>query len=154
MAQGVKHLIPCHCVLTQFKNEPDPPVHQFVVFSVLGDDGMVEVKLAQCNNCGVVHRVTDICKSEIVKGREDLSSILTVDDIKMGLPEQLVTVLERHDVDFSTWEQAKWIIENQRWGDHIILSNDIVEGVRQTKVLRIIGNTIFQLNSHSSDVYI
>lgn len=152
--QGIKHLIPCHCVLSQFKGDPNPPVHQFVVFSVLGDDNVLQVKLAQCNNCGVAHRVTDVCKSQILSGREDLSSILSLDDIKMGLPDQLVALLERHDADYSSWEQAKWIIENQRWGERVILSNDVVEGVRQTKFVTIIGNTMFQLNSLTSDVYI
>ena len=147
-------MVPCHCVLSQFKSDPNPPVHQFVVFSVLGDDNVLKVKLAQCNNCGVAHRVTDICKSEILGGREDLSSILSLDDLKMGLPEQLIAILERHDADYSTWEQAKWILESQRWGERVILSNDVIEGVRQTKVLTIIGTSMFQLNSYTSDVYI
>ena len=125
-----------------------------IVFSVLDDNGTVQVKLAQCNNCGVAHRVTDICKSVILSGKEDVSSLLSIDDIKMGLPEKLVSILERDDVDFPTWEQAKWIIENERWGEHIILSNDIVDGVKQTKVLRIVGQSMFQMNSHASDVYI
>ena len=154
MVQGIKHLVACQCVLSQFKSDPNPPLHQFIVFSVLGDDNTIQVKIVQCNNCGVAHRVTDVCKSEILKGKEDVSSILDLDDIKMGLPEKLVAILERHDVDLPTWEQAKWILENERWNEFVVLSKDVVDGVKQTKVLRILGSNMFQLNSHASDVYI
>lgn len=153
MEQGVKHLITCRCVLPQLESDPKSPLHQFVVFSVLDDD-TVRVKYAQCNSCGIIHKVVDICRSEIIASKEDLSSIMTIDDIKMGLPTQLATVLEKNDVDLATWEQAKWIWENDRWGDFVILSNETVDGVRQIKYLRILGKALFQMNSHTEDVYI
>ena len=153
MEQGIKHLVTCRCVLPQFEENPDPPLHQFVVFSVLVDDQVIP-KYVQCNACDIVHKVTDICKTEIMAGREHMGSIMTVDDIKMGLPEQLVVMLEKHDVDKATWEQAKWIIENERWGEHIILSSETIDGLKQIKYVRILGKGLFQMNSHSADVYI
>jgi hypothetical protein len=153
MQKGIKHLIQCQCVLSQFKAEPNPPLHQFIVFSVL-DDSVFQVKFAQCNNCGALHKVTDVCKSEIIKGREDSSSVLGIDDIKLSLPEQLVGILEKHEADLPLWEQAKWIFETQSWGEFVVLSNEIFEGVRQTKVVRILGSNLFQMNTHTSDVYI
>jgi hypothetical protein len=87
-------------------------------------------------------------------GREDLSSILTIDDIKMGFPEPLSATLEKHSVDYATWEQVKWIFDNEVWGSHVILSSDTVDGLKQTKYLKILGKGLFQMNSHTGDVYI
>jgi hypothetical protein len=64
MDKGVKHLVRCRCILPQFKDKPNPPAHQFAVFSVLDDQDVLKVGFAQCNNCGIVHKVTDICLSE------------------------------------------------------------------------------------------
>lgn len=153
MEQGVKHLVTCRCVLPQFEESPDPPLHQFVVFSVLVDDQVIP-KYVQCNACDIIHKVTDICKSEIVAGREHMGSIMSIDDIKMGLPEQLVAILEKSDVDKATWEQAQWIVDNERWGEHIVLSSETIEGLKQVKYVRILGKGLFQMNSHSADVYI
>ena len=120
----------------------------------MDDSDQVATKYAQCPACGIIHKVYDICKSEIMNGRENLSSIMTIDDIKMGLPEQLTATLERHDVDYATWEQVKWIFETEQWGQHVVLSTDIVEGLKQVKYLRILGKGLFQMNSHTGDVYI
>lgn len=154
MEQGIKHLITCRCILPQFQASDDPPFHQFTVFSIIDDADQVAVKYAQCNSCGIIHKVTDICTSEIMTGREDLSSILTIDDIKMGFPEPLSTTLEKHSVDYATWEQVKWIFDNEVWGSHVILSSDTVDGLKQTKYLKILGKGLFQMNSHTGDVYI
>lgn len=153
MEQGIKHLVTCRCVLPQFEEVKDPPLHQFVVFSVLVDNEIIQ-KYTQCNACGVVHKIVDICKSEIISGREHLNSIMSIDDIKMSIPEQFSTILEKHDVDFATWEQAKWIFDNERWGEFVVLSTETIEGTKQVKYARIIGKNLFQMNSHSGDVYI
>lgn len=154
MDQGIKHLVTCRCILPQFQESVDPPFHQFVAFSVVDGNDQVSVKYAQCPACGIIHKVVDICKSEIMAGRENLSSIMTVEDIKMGLPEKLTATLEKHDVDYATWEQVKWIFDNEKWGQHVVLSSDIVEGLKQVKYLRILGQGLFQMNSHTGDVYI
>ena len=106
MARGFKHLIRCRCTLPQFKNMASPPQHMFVVFSVINDDDSVEPKFAQCNNCGIVHKVIDICKSEFTS-KETMTSLMSIDDVKVGLNPKLVSVLERYDVDLPTWEAVK-----------------------------------------------
>ena len=76
MESYVKHLIECHCTLPQYRNRPDIVYHKFPVFSLLESDSVVE-KLARCNNCDAVHRVFDVCKSEIFIGDLDISAIKT-----------------------------------------------------------------------------
>lgn len=147
MEKGVKHLVKCRCILPQFKNKQNAPFHQFVVFSILDENDVLATKFAQCNNCGIIHKVVDICKSEILPGRENLGSVLTLDEIKIGLPEQLVAVLEAHQADLSIFEYVRWILENQRWGEHVVLSSDLIDDVRQGKYIRIIGENLFKVDN-------
>jgi len=147
MPKGQKHLVRCRCVLTQFKRSPDPPIHQFVVFSVIGDDDKVQVRFAQCNNCGVIHKVIDICKSEIVMARDSMTSLITVDDIKPSLPEGLRALLESNHADLATWEAVQFLIANQQWGNFVVVSSDVEEDVRQGKYVRIMGESLYRVES-------
>lgn len=152
MHKGFKHLIKCRCILPQFKSRPDAPAHQFVVFSVLDDDSdSLSVHFAQCPNCGIVHKVTDVCKSEIMAGKELLSSILTLDELKSSLPGQLVAILETHYADRATFEHAKWILENQAWGDFVVISSDVIDGMKQGKYVRIISDKMFKIDNFVRD---
>lgn len=147
---GQKHLIKCRCVLPQFKNSQDPEKkqHRFVVFSEVEND-VVKQKFSQCNNCGLIHKIVDICTSEIMSGKESMGSILTIDDIKPGLHQSLVSILERYQCDLPTWEQAKYVTENKKWGDIIILTSDLEENTKIVKYVRILGETLFKVDSHS-----
>lgn len=146
---GQKHLIKCRCVLPQFKNSIDPEKkrHRFVVFSEVVDD-VVKQKYAQCNNCGLIHKITDICTSEIMPGKEAMSSILTLDDIKASMNANLASILERHECDLPTWEHAQYILENKRWGDFVILANDVDEDNRTVKYIRVLGENLYKVDSH------
>ena len=150
MVTALKHLVTCRCILPQFKRMDDPPQHQFVVFSVIEDDGSLRVRFTQCNNCGIIHKVTEINRSEIV-AKESMASIATIDDVKLSIPPQLALVLEANDVDLSTWELAQFIIENKRWGDFVVLSTDEDAGLRQGKYVRIIGENLFKVETFTRD---
>ena len=82
--EGVRHLIECHCILPQFRNRQTPVYHKFIVFSTVDDD-KVNKKLVQCNNCGILHKVVDLCKSEIAHGMEEGASLRTIEDIRLVL---------------------------------------------------------------------
>ena len=150
MQVGHKHLIECRCILSQFQKMRNPPLHKFIVFSILEDDVMLP-KLAQCNNCGIVHKVIDFCKSEIVRGKEHANSIISIDEVKQSLPSKLCDALSSYDIDLPTWEAIKFIIENERWGEHVVLSTDDTDGMRQGKYLRILGKTLYKVDSFTSD---
>lgn len=149
--RGQKHLIKCRCVLSQYKNSPNPPVHQFVVFSIINDDDTVVVKYSQCNNCGIIHKVTDICRSEIVVGKENMSSILTIDDIKTSLPSNLSDILSRNNCELYAWEHAKFILESKLWGDFVLLSQEEEDGIKQGKYVRIMSDSFFKVESFSRE---
>ena len=109
--QGLKHLVQCHCILPQYRKMKDPVFHKFVVFSTIDNNDNVEPKNVQCNNCGVIHKVFDICKSEILHSKEDLKTLISKKDIQMMLPNKLSEILDSYDVDLPTWEQAHFIIK-------------------------------------------
>lgn len=121
--QGIKHLVQCHCILPQFKNAVDPVFHKFAVFSVIDDSDTVQPKFAQCNNCGIIHKITDICKSELTS-KEDAKSLPSVEDIKFSLSSDLVRVLESYQCDIATWEHAEWIYLTKSWDQWIILAKE------------------------------
>lgn len=88
-----------------------------------------------------------ICKSEVVQGQEDLRTLVTIDELKLGLPEQLSKLLQNYDLDLATWEQAKFIIEQQFWGDVIILVREKLGDHCQGKLVRILGDSLFKIES-------
>ena len=135
MSTGIKHLIHCHCVLPQYRNANPVVYHQFIVFSEIDDSDTVKPKYSQCNNCGVVHKIIDICKSEIVTGRDEIRSILTIDDIKLTMPADLAHLLETYDCDLSTYENAKYILDHEKWGDKLVLIRENVNDETTGKVL-------------------
>ena len=147
---GQKHLIKCRCVLPQFKNSADPEKkqHRFTVFSEIIDD-VVKQKYSQCNNCGLIHKVTDICTSEIMSGKEAMSSILTIDDIKSSLNDNLISILERYQCDLPTWEHAQFVFENKKWGDFVVLTSDIEDDDKIVKYVRFLGETLLKVETYS-----
>lgn len=150
--QGVKHLVKCVCTLPQLSKLPDPPDHEFKVFSVYDDDNDgFEPSFVQCDNCGVVHKVTDVCTSTVLRGRDEMSSVVTIEDVKLAVPPNLAMILEQHRVDLPTWQQAAWVMEEKKWGTTIVLTSEYIDGTRQGKILTILGETIFKIGSFTNE---
>ena len=149
--RGQRHLIQCRCVLQQYKNSANPIRHQFMVFSIINDKDEVLPKYAQCNNCGLIHKVIDVCKSEVISGKEQSNSLLSIEDIKLSLPQNLSAILERSNVDLSTWELAQFIVENKSWGEFVILGVEEESGTRQGKYVRIMSESFFKVETFTRD---
>jgi hypothetical protein len=133
--EGLKHLIQCHCVLPQYRNTNPPIFHKFVVFSIVEDD-VVKEKIVQCNNCGILHRVVDHCKSEIIHGKESSSAVRTVEDVEINIPEKLAAYLKSQNVDIATWEQVEWILDNPQEVE-IVIRRDEQGDRTNLKILNI-----------------
>ena len=149
--KGQKHLIKCRCVLPQFKQMPNPPDHQFVVFSVINDDDTVKPRYSQCTNCGIVHKVIEISRSEILIGKEAMTSIVTIADIRPSLPQQLVAILEGSHADLSTWEAAQFIFENEQWGNFVVLTSEVEGGVKHGKYVKLLSEKTFKVETFSRE---
>lgn len=144
---GIKHLVECRCILPQYKRRPDPVLHRFPVFSVIDNSGAVIPKFAQCPSCGVVHHVTEVGKSTIQTGRDEIRSVTTVDEVKMSLPDKLVGVLEGYDIPLSTWEEAQFIVENRLWGRFVVVDTETFNDSTTGKLVKILGDNLFKIET-------
>lgn len=148
--KGIKHLVECHCILPQFKNQKNPTYHKFVVFSVIDDSETIVPKNASCNNCGVIHNIYDVCKSEILPGRE-LGAVMEIEDCKMLLPSSIVNILENYNRSIEDYEHAVFIFQNQAWGEWIIVKSDEENGTISGKLLKITGPGNYTIEPFSSN---
>jgi len=139
------------CILPQLKGRPNQVFHKFVVFSVIDDDGNVQSSHAQCNNCGAVHKVTDICKSEILIGKDELKSMISEKDIKLTLPSSLSNVLETYSCDLATWQLVQFAFHHQKWGTWTTLVKEELEDGTSGKILRIDGPTNFRVEPFNTE---
>ncbi len=123
-----KHLVKCTCFLSIFRdrNLDEIPQHSFVVVSEFDDEDNVLPSYVQCNNCGVIHKVTDICKSEIIAGKDHLSSIQTIDEIASSLPSSLIDTLRVYDLDVTVWQEVALNVKYKIDGSTVILTKEVV----------------------------
>lgn len=153
MKNAEKHLIQCHCILPQYRNRPEPVFHKFTVFSILEGDNVVE-KLSQCPNCGVLHKIVDICKSEIASGKDEAKSIIQIEDIKISLPNKLVEILEAYSSDLPVWEHAQFIIDEKRWGEKVRLTYEENEEISSAKFLLFNAEDQYRIVADSSQSFV
>lgn len=146
MKEYVKHLIQCKCVLLQYKNIPNPPLHKFVVFSEIDENGLVIPNIAQCQNCGAVHKVKEVGVSEILR-KEDAPTLLTIDEIKSSLSKNILEALSGYNLELHQWMEIKWIFENEAWGRIVILTKDSADGLITGKYIQILGQNLWRFNN-------
>ena len=144
---GVKHLVQCHCILPQYRDRQNPVFHQFVVFSIIDDSDTVVPKYVQCNNCAIVHKVIDVCRTELVAGKDELSTVATIDDISFTIPRDIRGVLENYNADLATWENVQYILQNKEWGSHVVLTQDVLNDDTQGKLLMFHGPEQFNIET-------
>lgn len=147
MRTGQRHLVQCQCVLPQYRKLKDPVFHKFTVFSVIDND-TVEPKYVQCNNCGAVHKVYDICKSEIIPGKDELRSVTTIQEISISIPGDLRQLLETYNCDITVWEHIKFSLQEQRWGDQVVITRESVGDEVTGKILTIAARDRFTLENY------
>lgn len=148
MSQGIKHLVNCKCILPHLKGSKEPVFHSFVVFSVVDDDDKVVEKNAQCNNCGTIHRVYNLCESEIL-GKENSASVITIKDVSLLLPSEINSILASYDCDVATWELAQFLYSNSRWGDSLALTREEKDGTIEGKRLVLASENKFKIEPYT-----
>lgn len=150
MPEFIKHLVECNCILKQFELIDPPVFHKFIVFSIINDDGSIKPHFAKCNNCGAVHRVVEVGASQSLK-RETAPNLPTIDEIKTQLPIKLVDLLSIYNLELPTWQEVKFVYENERWEKPIILTIEEEGGEKYGKYLLIAGKTLWTINTFSTE---
>ena len=128
--------------------------HKFIVFSIIDDSNTVIPKYAQCNNCGVIHKVFDMCKSEILAGKDETAAIITKEDARSSLPDQLIEVLDSYAVDVPFYEEAMFILENKKWGSTMILTKEMIEDELVGKRLMFTSPNKYKIENFIQKVYL
>ena len=145
---GIKHLVECHCTLKIYEGKKDHLYHKFPVYTVFDNNKKAIPKISQCNNCNTLHKVIDVCKSEIIRSGKDFNSTgLTIEDIKLQINNKLANILTSYDSDISTWELVLDIIEKEAWEYPVVISRDVIEGEYYVKYLNIISEDKFKIFS-------
>ena len=148
VTSGIKHLIECHCSLAIFNGKKNIIYHKFPVYSKLDKNNEIISKIVQCNNCNVVHKVSDYCKSEIMGGKDELTIGLTVEDISLQLDPKVSNILTIHNCDIATWEHVLDIFEGESWGEQVVLGRQIIESKQNLKLLQINANGKVRISNH------
>jgi len=147
--KGIKHLIQCHCILLQYKKMKNPIFHKFIAFSVIDDSDTVQIKFANCNNCGAMHKIYDICQSEIVTGKENSNSVSRIEDFKLSLPISLFETLNQYNKEIADYEHAQFILDYEEWETSIVLTREEIENSTQGKLIKFIAKDKFRIESYS-----
>ena len=136
-------------MLPQYKNREEIVFHQFAVFSVLDEESdTIEVKFSACNNCGAVHKIVDICKTEILTGKDEVPTQLNKEDFKFSLPTDLYELLGTYHREIADFEHAQFILEQESWGEHIILSREELDDMIQGKLVKFLSSDRFRIESY------
>lgn len=118
------HLVECQCILPIYKNKTKPLYHKFKTFSVI-EENEIQEKYVMCNNCKILHKVTEIGSSEILWGlEEEKSMVTTIEDIKFNIVDEypnVVRLFEENEVDITTWEHFNFIVE-EKISDSVLIS--------------------------------
>jgi len=147
----IKHLVECHCKLPQYRNKQSAPYHQFVVFSIIDQSGTVVPKHAVCNNCGVVHNIFDIAKSEILLGQE-LGAVMSEEDVGLMLPDSLKNILISYKCDIATWEHVLFVLQNNNYPENIIINREVEGDIVSGKMLKMASQGNYQIIPFSRKV--
>jgi len=164
MPSYIKHTINCRCTLPHLKNK-DNNLHSFVVFSIVDDEGNIEPSYSQCNNCRLIHKITEIGESQILN-KEDMPSLLTADEIKQSIPESILKAIEPYTkIDgmeneaeqllfLPTLQEIKFIIENEKWGTPVVLFKEKMDDKIIGKYILLLGQSLFKIENFSMDEYV
>ena len=135
----------CTCVLATLKTIHPTVWHRFTVFSVIKSDGSIKPHYAACNHCEAVWKVLEIGKAKQVA--KDSAIVPKISDIKLGLPDKIVSVLDMYKCPLPTWQEAEFIFGHELWGTPVILTKEEDKGFIAGKYLLILGKELMKVDS-------
>ena len=94
-----------------------------------------------------MHKVVEVCKSELIPGGDQKNVTIEKDDIELMLPDKISNVLKKYDCDISVWEHALDIYENKAWGSSLVLKREIIEENEHLKILIFNENERLKIQS-------
>ena len=62
------------------------------------------------------------------------------------IPQKISNFLISNNVDLSTWEHIKDIIDEKRWGEPVVIKRDIIDERQQIKYIELDSNLSIKIN--------
>lgn len=156
---GVRHFVECVCQPAWVRQLDDTDerknklYHRFPVFSVIDDNGDCVEKYVKCDNCDLVHKITEVGISEPQKGGVTESySAVSKEDVSMGIGSTLRDALERHKCDLATYEHVAWLIETQQWGSSVIIAKNQQKNKIEGKRMIILADNLAKIVAFLEDI--
>lgn len=138
MKLGIKHLVECHCTLPLYKGMQDIIYHKILVYSKFNSNEKIVEKIVNCENCGLIHKVFDICRSNIVKdGNEENNSSVTIEELELEIPDKLINILRNNNCTIPIYEEIIDALDHNVNDHNIIIKRDLIEGIYHVKILNI-----------------
>ena len=145
---GQRHLIECHCVLSIYKNKDPAIYHKFSVYSIFDEKtNNVIPKYANCNNCGVTHLVDELCKSKIQIGKEDITSLRSLEEIELSLPVKLTKFLKQYNPTIDVLEEIEDIFNNNSFPKGLVIKREVIDEKYNVKILNLMSSERFTIAS-------
>ena len=123
----INHVVDCQCILQIYSKVEKPIYHKFVVFSTITEDNF-DIKYVECNNCGLIHEVYDVGKSNLKSDGDKYKALVTTkEDLQYNLPEKYVNFLVKNKVEETyIWENINYLLENNIAGN-IIYNKETID---------------------------
>jgi hypothetical protein len=143
----IKHLIECVCYLPQFENHNPIIFHKFPVFSEIDENNKFIEHFAKCNYCGMVHKIIEVGISKTLN-KENIAGIETKEDILASLPPKYQNILDTYkNIELTTLQEIKFIIENQQWGKFVFLEKEeLDQNTIIGKKMMLISEQLFKID--------
>ena len=145
MIDHICHVLECQCILPIYSKVEKPVFHQFIVFSKY-DNNSLEEKYVECNNCGVIHQVTNCNKSNILSDTTNYKSlVVNKEDLSYSLPSKYLDFLTKKEVEeIYIWEKINFLLENNI-SDTVLYRRSNVDNFVICEFIEVIDSDNFKL---------
>ena len=146
MIDYICHTIECQCVLPIYGKIEKPVYHQFIVFNKIVDD-ILDEKYVECNNCGIIHKITKTNKSSIISDTTNYKNlVITKEDLSFNLPSNYLDFLTKKKVEeIYIWEKINFLLENNI-SEKVLFSKSKVENYLICEFIEVIDKNNFKLS--------
>lgn len=110
-------------------------------------------KKASCNNCGIMHEVIEACTSKIITSAEGSASEMSLEDVAVFLPESVRNVLSSYNLELPDYEYVRFMIEENKVGEWLILGSELNDTRRSGKILKYKGDNRFEVEPFSREEF-
>ncbi len=80
-------------------------------------------------------------------GRDELRTVSSIEDIRIGMHSDIQNVLDSYKCDLPIWEHVRFLLDEEIWDATVTLTKDDLDDETQGKCLRILSEDRFRIES-------